>query len=83
MKIKLSSILLISILVVIGKFWLGVYEHDEFSSKHLFIKHRAIWKSYFYSPIGMSDSLLPNFPSEKQKEQMLFDEFVSSKGHSR
>ena len=48
-----------------------------------FTKHRAVWKSYFYSPVGMSDSLLPNLPSEEQIEQFLFKEFVSSKGHSK
>ncbi|MBC3848006.1 hypothetical protein H8K90_16545 [Winogradskyella echinorum] len=80
---KFQLIVIVLIFAIIAKFWIGIYEHDEFGSKHFFIKHRAIWKSYFYSPIGMSDSLLSQFPSEEQKEQMLFEEFVSSKGHSK
>ncbi|WP_369995670.1 hypothetical protein [Winogradskyella sp.] len=71
------------LLLVLGKFWIGIYEHDEFGSEHIFIKHRAIWKTYFYSPVGMSDLLISDLTIEKQKEQILFDEFVSSKGLSK
>ncbi|MFP4845816.1 hypothetical protein [Winogradskyella sp. PE311] len=80
---KMFRFLLIALIVFILKFWIGVYEHDEFGSTHIFIKYRPVWKSYFYSPIGMSDSLLIQFPSEKQIEQILFNEFVSSKGLSK
>jgi hypothetical protein len=79
---KLSSILVIVILVVIGKFWIGVFEHDEFYYNDVFIKHRAIWKTYFYSPRGMSDLKLSEMTQEEQTEQILFDQFVISNFYS-
>ena len=68
---------------VAGRFWLGVYIHDEFFEKHLFIKHRPTWKWKFYSPIGMSDKTMDDLSPEQQVEQRLFDEFVRDRGMSR
>ena len=63
--------------MIIAKFWIGVYQHDEFSNeKYMFVKHRAIWKTYFYSPRGMSDLKLSEMTDEEQFEQRLFDEFI-------
>jgi len=76
MKIKIFIGASILCVIFVAKFWIGIYEHDEFSTNHIFIKHRPIWKSYFYSPRGMSDLILTDFPSTEQKEQILFDEFV-------
>lgn len=77
MKNRLSVVLLIITVTVLAKFWIGFYEHDEFSSeKHIFIKHRAIWKTYFYSPRGMGDLKLSQMTPDKQIEQKLFDEFI-------
>lgn len=59
-----------------SKFWIGIYEHDEFTGYNIFFKHRPIWKTFFYSPRGMSDLKLFQMSSEKQKEQLLFDEFI-------
>lgn len=60
----------------LAKMWVGVYDHDEFSERYIFIKHRPIWKTYFYSPRGMSDLKLEDMSKEQQHEQKLFDEFV-------
>jgi len=79
MKKKLLTISIILILLIIGKFWIGIYEDDEFVENHLFIKHRPIWKWKFYSPRGMSDLTLKDMSPDKRKEQLLFDEFVRSK----
>lgn len=68
-----------SIFILLGifiKFWVGIYEDDEFSNRVVFIKHRPIWKSFFYSPRGMSDLKISEMSPEKQFEQKLFDEFV-------
>lgn len=58
------------------KLCVGIYCDDEFPEKHLFMKHRPIWQTYFYSPRGMSDWKISEMPIEKQKEQLLFDEFI-------
>lgn len=63
-------------ILVILKFWVGLYADDEFNETHIFIKHRPIWKSYFYSPRGMSDLELYQMSKERQLEQILFDEFI-------
>ena len=74
-KVIKISVVTIGILVFL-KFWVGVYEDDEFYERNLFIKHRPIWKTYFYSPRGMSDLKLSEMTEEKRKEQLLFDEFI-------
>lgn len=79
MKKKLNLVVLIIALLVLSKFWIGVYEHDEFHNERIFVKHRAIWKTYFYSPRGMSDLKLSEMTVEDQAEQKLFDEFVLGK----
>ena len=71
----MEILLLIGILIVC-KFWIGIYTHDEFGGKNIFIKYRPIWKTFFYSPRGMSDFKITEMSAEKQKEQILFDEFV-------
>lgn len=63
MKRKIFIIILLLLVILASKFWIGIYEHDEFNTKHIFIKHTPIWKSYFYSPRGMSDLKLSNFPT--------------------
>lgn len=80
MKARLFKLAVVALILICTKLWVGVYEHDEFGTNHVFIKHRPIWKTHFYSPIGMSEMILINLPSEKQIEQLLFEEFVSSKG---
>jgi len=79
---RLSRIVLILTVIVITKFWIGVYEDDEFYEEHVFFKHRAIWKTYFYSPRGMSDLNISEMSSEQQKEQKLFDEFIIENHYS-
>jgi len=54
-------------LMILGKLWIGIYEDDEFYEKHIFIKPKPTWKSYFYSP---------RVSLEDQKEQRAFDEYV-------
>ncbi|NRD19491.1 hypothetical protein HNV08_05485 [Winogradskyella eckloniae] len=81
MKGKIG-VLLIGILIV-SKFWIGIYTHDEFGGRHLFMKHRPIWKTFFYSPIGMSDVQLSALTIEKQKEHILFKEFITDRGLSK
>lgn len=73
---KISKLLFGSILLLGIKFWIGIYAHDEFGNNVLFIKHRPIWQTFFYSPRGMSDLKLEEMSYEKRKEQLLFDEFV-------
>ncbi|WP_272022936.1 hypothetical protein [Olleya namhaensis] len=74
----IGSILIIIFFIIVGKFWIGIYNHDEFNSSHIFIKHRAIWKTYFYSPRGMSDLELREMSPSQQFEQEMFDEFILS-----
>ena len=76
MNRKQRILLLLIGFVVITKFSVGIYEDDEFQEKYLFIKHRPIWKTFFYSPRGMSDKKLTQMTKEDQKEQLLFDEFI-------
>jgi hypothetical protein len=79
-----SILLLFIAAVVIGiRFYTGVYIHDEFGSKHFFIKHRPIWKWTFYSPIGMSDKNINDLSDTEKLEQKLFDEFITKQGMSR
>lgn len=73
---KALIILLLAITLLLSKFWIGIYKDDEFSSTHVFIKYRPIWKTYFYSPRGMSDLKLSDMSVIRQTEQKLFDEFV-------
>nr|WP_321230468.1 hypothetical protein [uncultured Psychroserpens sp.] len=76
MRKRFSTIILIITVTLLGKFWIGIYEHDEFKQEDIFFKHRAIWKTYFYSPRGMSDLKLSQMTPDKQIEQKLFDEFI-------
>jgi hypothetical protein len=82
----MKKTLLIIVAIVLGleaRLWFGVYKHDEFAETHFFLKHRSTWKWSFYSPIGMSDLKPENLNEEERKEQLLFNEFISSKGMSR
>ena len=76
MNRKATIVLLIISFLLISKFWVGIYTHDEFGGKHTFIKHRTLWQTFFYSPRGMSDMKIEDMSAERQKEQKLFDEFV-------
>tara|TARA_R110002072_G_scaffold179487_2_gene335531 strand:+ start:947 stop:1189 length:243 start_codon:yes stop_codon:yes gene_type:complete len=78
-----KKITILIILVILGRFFLGVFSHDEFGGTHIFIKHKPTLKWNFYSPIGMSDLKLEDLSKEKQKEQILFNEFVSNRGLSK
>ena len=75
-NIMKKMIFLIIGILIFAKFWIGVYKHDEFGGDNIFIKHRPIWKTFFYSPRGMSDLKLSEMSIENQNEQKLFDEFV-------
>ncbi|AXO79965.1 hypothetical protein DZC78_06040 [Olleya aquimaris] len=76
MKRKTGIIISIIGILIVSKFWIGIFTHDEFGGKIIFIKHRPIWKTFFYSPRGMSDLKLSEMSTEMQNEQRLFDEFV-------
>jgi hypothetical protein len=78
LKTLRKSLIILTVvgILILLKFWIGIYTHDEFGEKHVFIKHRPIWKTYFYSPRGMTDLKLSEMSEEKQYEQKLFDEFV-------
>ncbi|MCX2738913.1 hypothetical protein [Pontibacter anaerobius] len=82
MKKAVLAIVAILIILVV-RLWFGIYLHDEFGETHLFLKHRPTWKWEFYSPLGMSDLRIEDLPKEKRNEQLLFEEFVSSRGMSR
>jgi len=82
MKRKIIAIVLIIVIGIVTRFWLGIYEHNEFYSSHIFIKHRPIWKWKFYSPIGMGELDKLTTP-EKRNEYRLFNEFIIQKGLSR
>ncbi|WP_407556659.1 hypothetical protein [Winogradskyella sp. 4-2091] len=73
---KINFFLMIFSILLLLKFWIGIFSHDEFKGHHLFIKHRPIWKTYFYSPRGMSDLKLSEMSKEKKHEQTLFNEFI-------
>lgn len=76
MKRKSGIIVLVLGILIFTKYWIGIYTHDEFGGKNLFIKHRPIWKTFFNSPRGMTDLKLSEMSTEKQTEQRLYDEFV-------
>jgi hypothetical protein len=69
--------------MILCRFWVGLYHHDEFAETHLFLKHRPTWKWMFYSPKGQSNLRIQDLSPEEQTEQKLFDEFVYSQGMSR
>lgn len=73
---KVRIIVLIIGVLLISKYWIGIYAHPEFGDKTIFVKHRAIWKTFFYSPIGESNIKLTDLSIEKQEEQLLFNEFI-------
>ena len=73
---KAIIIFILGLILILSKFWLGIYEDNEFGEKRVFIKHRPIWKTYFYSPRGMRDVKLSQMSEERRVEQLMFDEFV-------
>lgn len=75
MKKSLYFIILLIVLLTV-KLWVGIYQDDEFGDHNVFIKSRPIWHTYFYSPRGMSDLSLSEMSLDSQKEQLLYDEFV-------
>lgn len=80
-KPALKAVVTALVFVVVSgatiRLWCGVYQHDEFAGEtYLFVKHRPIWKWWFYSPIGQSDDTLNGLGSAAQKEQLLYWEFV-------
>jgi hypothetical protein len=74
-KVIISTVFTTAVSIGIRLFF-GVYHHDEFAEKHLFIKHRPTWKRYFYSPIGMSDIKIEDLSIEEQLEENYFEEFI-------
>lgn len=76
MSKRRKILLVITLIATSVKFWVGIYEDGEFFEKRPFLKHRPIWKTYFYSPRGMSDMKTSDMSPEKQIEQNLFDEFI-------
>jgi hypothetical protein len=70
------------LIIVVFRFYVGTFSHDDFGGKHIFIKHRPIWKWHFVSPIGMSDLKMEDLPPEWQEEQQLFEEFIHGQGLS-
>lgn len=83
MKKFFFVVFLVTIISLLLRFYFGVYEHDEFTEKNFFIKHRPTWKWYFYSPIRMSDVKFESLSKENQIEQKYFDEFITNQGLSR
>jgi len=83
MKKKLFLILSVVALFVIIRLFCGIYIHDEFGEKNLFVKHRPTWKWRFYSPIGMSDVKIEELSEEKKIEQEYFDEFITNQHLSK
>ncbi|WP_269234963.1 hypothetical protein [Flavobacterium flavigenum] len=82
MKKKIVIGVFILAIGIIIRFFSGVYQHDEFGENHFFIKHRPIWKWYFYSPQGMSDLKFENLSKEKQTEQKYFNEYIKDRSLS-
>ncbi|WP_395074152.1 hypothetical protein [Flavobacterium sp.] len=74
-KIVFSIIIVLIILKLFG----GIYEDDEFEEKYFFIKNKPSFKTYFYSPRGMSDMTIEQMSENQKKEQILYDEFVFSR----
>ncbi|KAA3438396.1 hypothetical protein [Rufibacter hautae] len=83
MKRRMIPVLILILLGLAFRLWLGLYHHDEFAETHLFLKHRPIWKWIFYTPLGLSDLTMKDLSPEEQEEQRLFEEFFSSKGLSK
>lgn len=82
MKKKIVIGVFIFVIAITIRFFCGIYNHDEFGENHFFIKHRPIWKWYFYSPVGMSDLKFEDLSKEKQIEQKYFNEYIKDRGLS-
>ncbi|WP_286969384.1 MULTISPECIES: hypothetical protein [unclassified Flavobacterium] len=80
-KIAIGTFIFSTVLII--RLFCGVYIHDEFAEKHLFIKYKPTWKWTFYSPIRMSDTKIEELSKEEQIEQQYFNEFIKDKGLSR
>ncbi len=81
MNNKKNKILLLFsfVLILAGRLFFGVFEHDEFGNDVYFIKHQPTWKWRFYSPKGMSDLDLEQMSEEQKNEQILFDKFIGNR----
>jgi hypothetical protein len=73
---KIEILLILISILTLMKFWIDIYSHDEFAKNQVFIKHRPIWETHFYSPRGMSDLKLLEISEKGQREQILFNEFI-------
>ncbi|MEZ4983633.1 MAG: hypothetical protein R2795_01115 [Saprospiraceae bacterium] len=83
---RLVKIILFIFLFILGigiRNWFGIYMHDEFGEKYLFMKHRSTWKWKFYSPIGQSDLTLNDLDSLSKSEELMFGEFIRQQGLSK
>jgi hypothetical protein len=77
---KIKIIILLSLfLILIIRFFCGVFENDEFGDDVFFIKHKPTWKWKFYSPRGMGDVKMNQMSIEQQYEQKMFNEFVDKR----
>ena len=64
------------VLVLAGYLYLGVYTHREFSTHHLFIKHKPSSQFLFRAPIGESDKTMDSLSESERRDETLFKEFV-------
>lgn len=76
---KKKNIFLLLLVLIIVKLFIGIFEDDEFNERYLFIKHKPTFKTYFYSPRGMSDKDSNQMNENEKKEQNMYDEYVSKR----
>lgn len=68
--------------------WLGVYQDREWSSLHLFLKHRPSVQLFFHSPRGEADACTSPcaegfLSSEQTKEEETYIDFIERHGGSK
>lgn len=79
MRKAVTVIFAILLFLVIGRFYSGVYDDDEFNEKYFFIKNSPTWKWYFYSPRGMSDQTLQEMSEIERNEQLMYEKYIPNR----
>ncbi len=75
MKLILVGISIAGVLVILWLF-VGVYEHREFRTYHLFLKNRPTLRLFFWSRVGESDQAIEKLPAHDQRAEKAYREFV-------
>lgn len=78
-KKGMGILIFLLVLIVLVRFFGGIYKDDEFQGKFFFIKNKPTWKWSFYSPRAMSDTSLDEMSEKKKNEQLMYDKYVPNR----